>query len=180
MDRKQHGFTLIEIIVSLILVAIIATFAGMGLVQTVESYIFSRDTVTLTEKAQLALTRIALELEFLESISEAENDILQYVSSRGDVSQEYQLTRKETTIVLKEEGSTDRLLIDGLGNYSGKTFLTYQKEDESGWVATDDISELAFIEMTLILARPDGSEVEYVSLVDVRNNNQANAVLPNI
>ncbi|GAU08961.1 prepilin-type N-terminal cleavage/methylation domain-containing protein [Desulfoplanes formicivorans] len=180
MNHKQHGFTLIEIIVSLLLVAIITAFAGMGLVQTVESYMFSRDTVTLTEKAQLASTRIALELGFLESISRAAKNRLHYISTRGDGDQEYRLIRTESTIVLKEKGTPDRLLIDGLGDYSGKKFLSYKKEDESNWVVSDSINDLAFIEMTLILARPDGSDVEYVSLIDVRNNHRANAVLPNL
>jgi hypothetical protein len=136
--------------------------------------------VTLTEKAQLASTRIALELNFLESVSEAGSDILHYTSTRGDENQEYQLFRQGTTIVLKEEGSPDRLLIDGLADYSDKSFLSYKTENLTAWNVTDGINDLAFIEVTLILARPDGSDVEYVSLIDVRNNHRANAVLPNI
>jgi prepilin-type N-terminal cleavage/methylation domain-containing protein len=180
MNRKQHGFTLIEIIVSLILVGIITVFAGMGLVQTVESYIFSRDTVTLTEKAQLAMTRVALELNYLESISSADSNLLQYTSAFEDGIQEYQLVHSNNTVMLKN-GQVDHLLIDGLGTYaSTQKFLSYKKDDESVWSAGESINDLAFIEINLILERPGGSEVEYNSLIDVRNNKRANAVLPNI
>jgi hypothetical protein len=58
--------------------------------------------------------------------------------------------------------------------------LSYKTENLTAWNITDGINDLAFIEVTLILARPDGSDVEYVSLIDVRNNHRANAVLPNI
>jgi prepilin-type N-terminal cleavage/methylation domain-containing protein len=180
MSRKQHGFTLIEIIVSLILVGIITVFAGMGLVQTVESYIFSRDTVTLTEKAQLAMTRVALELNYLDSISRAEPDLLHYTSGFENNALEYQLKRSGNKVFLKD-GQVDHLLIDGLGSYaSAQKFLRYKKDDESAWVASEPISDLAFIEINLFLQRPGGSVVEYTSLIDVRNNKRANAVLPNL
>jgi hypothetical protein len=58
--------------------------------------------------------------------------------------------------------------------------LSYKKDDKSAWVASEPISDLAFIEINLFLQRPGGSVVEYTSLIDVRNNKRANAVLPNL
>jgi hypothetical protein len=80
-----------------------------------------------------------------------------------------------------KNGQFDHLLIDGLGTYaSAQKFLSYKRDDESVWSAGEPINDLAFIEINLILERPGGSEVEYNSLIDVRNNKRANAVLPNI
>lgn len=60
--NKQNGFTLIEMIVVLILVGIMATFAGLAIVMGVQGFMFSKNNAAISEKAQLALARINREL----------------------------------------------------------------------------------------------------------------------
>lgn len=60
--NRQEGFTLIEVIAVLIIVSILAAFAGLGIVSAVQGYMFSKDTAAISEKAQLALARINREL----------------------------------------------------------------------------------------------------------------------
>lgn len=178
---KNNGFTLIEIIVSLILVGIIALFAGMGLVRSVESYVFSRDTVALAEKASLAMTRIVLELKFIETITKSENDTMEYTSSRGDGTQSYQLMRNAANeLVIDVGNSNNYILIDNLGTYpSGTDFLSYKENDGASWTS-GVLSDLAYIEIVLVLKKSDASNVEYRTFVDMRNNHRANAILPDI
>ncbi|MCE5263472.1 MAG: type II secretion system GspH family protein, partial [Deltaproteobacteria bacterium] len=40
---SSRGFTLIEVVVSLILVGIMAAVAGMGIVQATQAFIFTRE-----------------------------------------------------------------------------------------------------------------------------------------
>ncbi len=61
-ENRQKGFTLIEMIVSLVLVGILSAFAGMGIVAGVQGYLFAKETASVNEKAQLALMRINREL----------------------------------------------------------------------------------------------------------------------
>ena len=61
-ENRQKGFTLIEIIMVLLIVGIMAAFAGLGIVNAVQGYIFSKDNATNSEKAQLALSHIYREL----------------------------------------------------------------------------------------------------------------------
>lgn len=61
-ENRQKGFTLIEMIVSLVLVGILSAFAGMGIVAGVQGYLFAKESAAVNEKAQLALMRINREL----------------------------------------------------------------------------------------------------------------------
>jgi len=60
--NQQKGFTLIEMIAVLVLVGIMAVFAGFGIITAVNGYMFSKNNVTISGKAQLAMARINREL----------------------------------------------------------------------------------------------------------------------
>ena len=65
--RSQNaGFTLIEMIAGLLLLTIIGVFGSMLLVNIVKSYQWAQDNAHLTQKAQVALTRIAVEMSYAE------------------------------------------------------------------------------------------------------------------
>ena len=66
--KKQSGFTLFEIIITLILVGIVSAVAGLGIVSFVEGYLFVKDNSIVAGKAQVALARITRELIDLHSI----------------------------------------------------------------------------------------------------------------
>ncbi len=55
---NNNGFTLIEIIVSLLLVGIMAVLAGIGLVAITKGYFFSQQSNETSLKAQVAMARI--------------------------------------------------------------------------------------------------------------------------
>ncbi len=60
--KYQKGFTLIELIVVLVLVGLLASLAGMGLVTGVQGYLLSSENAEITQKAQLAMTRLTREV----------------------------------------------------------------------------------------------------------------------
>lgn len=67
--KKETGFTLIEVIVVLVLVGILAVAAGVGIVRGVEGYLLVQSNTETTQKAQLALSRMASELRELSAIN---------------------------------------------------------------------------------------------------------------
>lgn len=58
----DKAFTLIEVIVSLLLVSIMAAIAGFGFVKISQGYIFTKQNSETVQKAQIAMTRIVKEL----------------------------------------------------------------------------------------------------------------------
>ncbi len=60
---KQHGFTLVEVIASLVLMGIMTAIAGMGIATGVRGYLLARENSIITQKAQVALGRLTRELQ---------------------------------------------------------------------------------------------------------------------
>uniref|UniRef100_UPI003565A0C9 type II secretion system protein n=1 Tax=Desulfosarcina sp. TaxID=2027861 RepID=UPI003565A0C9 len=180
--EEQHrssgddGFTLIEIIVSLVVAGILASIAGMGIVSAISSYAIVRENVSLSQKIQLATTRIHRELLELTGISytDGTRPYIVYYSATG---QAHAIAKVDDTIKLYEDlegpiSDTDLenkgvILTDRVDSFT----LNYFKAGNN-WVWTDDIRELSTIQFSLNLLRQDlvGVTVNATSLVHLRNN----------
>ena len=66
--RAQKGFTLVELIVTLVLVGIIGTFTTLFMYTGLNGYLMAKDTSEGALKAQIALDRISLELRDIDKI----------------------------------------------------------------------------------------------------------------
>jgi prepilin-type N-terminal cleavage/methylation domain-containing protein len=62
-----RGFTLIEVIASLILLGIMAVMAGMGIVQITKQYVFAQKAGETAQVAQVAMARMVKELTMIRS-----------------------------------------------------------------------------------------------------------------
>ncbi len=123
--RDKRGFSLVEIIAVLSLVGLVSIFGGMFLVQMVKSYQWADDNAHLAQKAQVALTRIAVEMTYAQSGSlNIFEDKIEYVAEHPDNTpainsifrngdklifstneSEYTLTDRVTDTTLFEENS---------------------------------------------------------------------------
>ena len=81
--KTESGFTIIEIIVSLLLVGFMAAFAGTGIVTFTGGYLFTKENAHMAQKANLALTRLTREFQELEDVSNASNTAVTIDSKRG-------------------------------------------------------------------------------------------------
>ena len=68
--KPQKGFTLVELIVTLVLVGIIGTFTTLFMYTGLNGYLRAKDTSEGALKAQIALDRISLELKDINIITD--------------------------------------------------------------------------------------------------------------
>lgn len=69
--RKNQGFTLVEIMAVLAIVGILAAVAGIGIVEATQAFVFTKEASSLSQKAQLTMTRLQRSLENLTDITSA-------------------------------------------------------------------------------------------------------------
>jgi prepilin-type N-terminal cleavage/methylation domain-containing protein len=174
--KKNGGFTLLEVIVVLVLVGIISVVGGMGIVRGVQGYIFARDNSAMTQKAQLALSRMSREMMEISggvTTATALGTSIAFTSPRGD--------RKiglDGSSIKVAEGATaltaGDILVDNV--YSGGFTLTYSNSDGTMWAGAD-IKLLARIDIVLRLARQDvsGGYLEFTTTVNPRNTGNLNS-----
>lgn len=68
---NQEGFTLIEVIVSLIIMGFIGAIAGMGIVHVVDGYVLAKESSEAVQKSQIAITRLTKEFHSLTGIDDS-------------------------------------------------------------------------------------------------------------
>jgi prepilin-type N-terminal cleavage/methylation domain-containing protein len=192
--REGGGFTLLEIIVSLALLGLIAAIFGMGLVAALQSHEFSRTNVDLTQKSQLAMTRMQRELMELIRVTGVTDDQATPGINRFIIYERMVSGANQSTVrfglhhysgdhclylytnldanATQLDGSTivqgDRL-IDGVRNMTFECF-----KGEEAWDDTsDDPSLLSTIRITLDLVRRDNPDTDqrFQTVVHMRNNN---------
>ena len=81
---NNHGFTLIEIIMSIVIITILGYIAGMGFVEMAKGYVLSKKNATLTQQGQIAAARIKKELSSIGSIICGGTNIITYTIQRSN------------------------------------------------------------------------------------------------
>ena len=63
VNGSKKGFTLVEMIVTLLIVGLLAAIGGLGIVEAIKGYLTVKNNETTTQKAQLAISRITREIQ---------------------------------------------------------------------------------------------------------------------
>ena len=168
--KNEAGFTLIEMIVSLILVGIMASVAGMGIVAGVRGYLFAKDNAAISEKAQLAMSRLNRTFIEVLNITTASLTSVTYNRLSGGVSTQetlYQDTDNTIKIAAGATASGGDTLVDHVSSLA----LTYKK-GTANWVqGTDKFNLLSTVGVTLVMTRPNGgSNNTFSTVITPRNN----------
>lgn len=180
--KNKAGFTLIEIMVSLVLVGLIASIAGTSVITATRSYIFARENSAITQKAQLALNRLNREMIELSDIREASATCVVYESPYGRravalVDGTVRLFADYASATCPTTGGD--VLVDGVQAFS----ILYNPNPNgtaSLWSLGQDIKNLFAVNIQFVLSRPDsGGGVPFFTTVSPRNNNNSGgAALP--
>lgn len=84
MRKREAGFTLIEIILTLVLVGILSIFAGLFMTSFISSYFLVKTNTDTAMKAQMAMNRISMELREVSAVSAVTVDsLITYTNPSG-------------------------------------------------------------------------------------------------
>jgi prepilin-type N-terminal cleavage/methylation domain-containing protein len=120
--QSQRGFTLIEIIVVMIVLGIMALMGSFGLGRAIEGYKLARENSEVSQKAQNALDRLAIELSHIPfntgtsryNISAGNAGSLTYTANFGGADEIHTLTQAGNQLLLDNLPLTD-LVVAGNG-----------------------------------------------------------------
>jgi len=102
-EINSRGFTLLEIIMSIVIITIIGVISGRGLLEIAQGYVLSRKNATVTQQGQITAARLKKELSSIKSITCGGANIITYKIKRSsseteDVSSIYlDLTKINST-----------------------------------------------------------------------------------
>jgi prepilin-type N-terminal cleavage/methylation domain-containing protein len=172
----RDGFTLIEVIATLLLVGIIAVFGGMFLADGIKGYLFARNNIETSQKTTIARERIRRELAIISSVSTAGINTITFKNSLGQRTLGLDGSNVRLTLGTGSLSSGDVLL----GDVNGFT-VTYTSYDGSTWTISDNATQLAEISVTMTVPfdDPDLSPRNITVTVNPRNTGKNIAPEPN-
>jgi prepilin-type N-terminal cleavage/methylation domain-containing protein len=189
MKKSSAGFTLIEVIASLVVMTIVGAVAAMGLVQGIKAYVTTRTSSETVQQAEYALNRLKLEFMNMDTVIAAGADTITFKTDKINGSTQgtlYTFTRTgneiDLTVTPPAGVASTNPLITGLGTY-GTGLLTYRNNAGGAWVPADGFAgistcsskSLHSITINLIIARSDGGgDLTFTTSVNPRNNECAN------
>ena len=150
MKGNQRGFSFVELIASLVIAGILAVALMTVVVSAMDGYVFSKTTADVSQKAQLALSRMRYELLNATAVTSATADRVVFSNPYGN----YILERTGARITLERTSApavAAKTLIDRLAlNFGADQLFTFAKVPASGaWTTADDIVDLHAITITL-------------------------------
>jgi len=154
-DCNNRGFTLIEVIASLVLVGIIGAIAGMGLVQIYKGFVFSKKTTATAQKGQITISRLVKEFSAITSISSGTATSITFTRDPG------------VTHTISWAGANNPLLIatdivtDNVNSFNLQYYDSYDDPSPS----PSYLPSTAMIEITLELKGADDIPSEFVNRV---------------
>jgi len=167
---NQAGFTLLEIIISVVVMSIIAVIAGVGLVQISKGYVFSKKNAVTTQQGQIAMARLKKEISNIQSVTSGSASSLTY--RRCSDNSPPCGTLKDVTI--SWAGGNGPLLIDGDTLVGPVTLfnLTYYYYSPTSSIISSSSSysntnSISIIEITLQLIAAEGTVIEITDGVNL-------------
>jgi prepilin-type N-terminal cleavage/methylation domain-containing protein len=110
---QQNGFTLVELIVTIVLVGVIGIFTTLFMYTGLNGYLRAKDTAEGALKAQIALDRISLELREIDKIDTfTDNSTIDYASVTLPGDRQITYNAVADTISMDVDGNVNLLLDD--------------------------------------------------------------------
>jgi prepilin-type N-terminal cleavage/methylation domain-containing protein len=164
---SQKGFTLIEIVVSIVVMAIIAVIAGVGFIEIAKGYTFSRKNAVTAQQGQIAMARLKKEFSNIQSVTSSSANSITY--RRCSDSSPPCAPLKDVTI--SWAGGNGPLLIDGdtlVGPVASFNLKYYYYNPASSSFSTSSYSNsTSIMEITLQLIAAEGTVMSITDRINL-------------
>jgi prepilin-type N-terminal cleavage/methylation domain-containing protein len=145
-NRKSKGFTLIEVVASLVLMGILAAALAIGSLSLVRGLLLERQASTAEYNAQLAMLRIVKELTLLRSASTASGTSITFVTRHGasdsTIAIAYNAGSQSITLNNMTIGTGAITLATGVSGFS-LTYYNKYSETASSWSSATRVIQIA-------------------------------------
>ncbi len=155
---SDRGFTLLEVIMSLALMAVVGSIVLFGLLNMAGSFTFAKESGVVAGKAQLAMLRLSKEFTNLKTATGTANAIT-FTTVRPAGDEVHSVTVSGDTLRLDQE-----ILTDQVNTFTLSYYDTYDGVPSSAWGASSKI-----IEIRLILNGPENINPDFQTRITCRN-----------
>lgn len=158
----NKGFTLLEMTMVLLLMGIIGSIWGLGLIQIIDGFLLSKYNTETAQKGQMAMTRLVKEIQSIEYIFTAadppSNTFIEYSRDAAQTDiHKIKFSAKQVTI-------DDNILIDSVNNFTMNYYEKYNSlPADNSFSSADKI-----IEIILKLDSGSGIPSEFKTFVFLR------------
>jgi prepilin-type N-terminal cleavage/methylation domain-containing protein len=153
---NQKGFTLVEIIISIVVMAIIAVIAGVGLVEIAKGYVFFKKNALTTQQGQIAIARLKKEISNIKSVTSGTATSITFSRSGGG-----------SPITISWAGGNSPLLIDNDKLIEPVTTFNLNYYDSYSSTPSSYSSNTSIIEITLQLKAAEDSPINFTDRVNL-------------
>jgi prepilin-type N-terminal cleavage/methylation domain-containing protein len=153
---NERGFTLIEIIVSIVVMTIIAIIAGVGLVEISKGYVFSKKNDVITQQSQIAMTRLKKELNNIKTVTSGTATSITFTRSSGGA-----------THMISWAGGNSPLLVDGDTLIAPVTSFNLAYYDSYNSSASSYSASTSIIEILLQLVGAENTPTNFTDRVNL-------------
>jgi prepilin-type N-terminal cleavage/methylation domain-containing protein len=171
----ERGFTLIEVIFTLVLVAITAVLAGMWIVNIAEGYIFAKTNMNNLQKGHLAMARLEKEFIGITSVDPANTNATQITFTRSSrpvagsfamVSVAGIISWDGSNILVNNDNAGNSILSDNVTSFA---FRCYNDDFDTPGYTTTWTSASRIIEVSFTLKGPENTPITLVKRIAPRS-----------
>ena len=168
IPTDRRGFTLIEMILSLVILGIAGVVITSAVFQVTQGFIFSRANVEAVSKAQLAMLRLIKEGLNIDRVNSGSASSITFTTLHGTPAspqqKSYTVSYSGAALIM-DDGSTQDTLLDGV---SGFTLAYYDSYDDttpsSTWTTNSKI-----IEISITVSAADNEQTTFTARIRPRN-----------